>query len=393
MKYKVIGWDDLLFSDKYKYNDHPTYSMTKAVIENIKENKYLFGADMFGDYAPVLNTGEILDYSIRSFGYIMGSAYSETENNEEKLDFCMTMYINPEKIKYPITGKIDKSLIKPISELRNTFEIEVSDFEFTNIKSLNQTILLRLNDNKFKYIDIEDEMLLIDDKIDVDKADELLDIDFNNSFNDKLTSCKVRIINKFYYENINNFLFGYESTNLRFLRKELGFKKNEKYDEIVKYFNSLYSLNDIKKFGLVAFVIQRLNHKTECYLEFQSDNKFNDTFYSDLSNFTNNYEEKYHRHYYLKLGKELTDSIYINHIVEYKAECINKIVKKVLECFINKKDSFNEFINKYNLTIYLNINVTTIDISTSLKPYLDYFDDETLEFINKCNIKLKFYYA
>ena len=156
MKYKVIGW--VSFDDDFEEGEH-TYSKISAVIDDIKENGYLFSGWHHQEYlycAPLLNDGKKLTFTQRGFGDIMSRAHGYYGKYDYSL-FTFDCSIKPTSLVLP-KGDCDLSKIVDPTTLNETFTLELSNEQYNEVNKDNKLIIKE--QPEFRYIDINDTLII-----------------------------------------------------------------------------------------------------------------------------------------------------------------------------------------------------------------------------------------
>lgn len=101
-EYKVIGWTWWGDSD---YIEAPhTDEVIDAIAKDIREHGYCFGDDSHQNYdgcVPVLNTGQVVKFSMRGWGSVMARAYLKERFDLDYMGWYMDNCIHKEYLKYP----------------------------------------------------------------------------------------------------------------------------------------------------------------------------------------------------------------------------------------------------------------------------------------------------
>ncbi len=155
MKYRVVGWatyDDLSLED-----GEITEEVCQAVIDNIKENGYLFTGwnhQESLDCAPVLNDGKIRRFSQRTFGGLMARAHGYYGD----MDYAKFMFgMNYEDCVFPRDYFAFDEFVPEIGETRDYF-YETDEKTFLEAKK-NLAIKIP-NEEAFRYIHPLDAFIL-----------------------------------------------------------------------------------------------------------------------------------------------------------------------------------------------------------------------------------------
>jgi len=237
MKYEVIGWVD----DKNLYPVHRlmTAPVSKAIIEDIRKNGYLFGGDSHKYHMPVLNDGTCVSVSWRVWGGIMARAYGKTGDHAYMFGYTDTR-LDPEAIKYPETGNIDESRIMPRESLAETFVMHLADDMFDAVKAGTKTIEVRLFDEKRQKIDVDDYIEFRrasggDERLLRRVADLYLDATLKDIFEDK------------YYDENGNYV-GREP-------ELFGSPKGATAESMAEKMYDYYTREQEEKYGAVAFLL------------------------------------------------------------------------------------------------------------------------------------------
>lgn len=385
MKYKVIGWTSLTdrrFKMVYSYSN----KVDQAVIDDIKKNNYLFGGDFCDDYAPVLNTGEVIEYSARSFGALMGIAHRKNET-DEICDYYMTEFIKHECQNFPSSSYIDDKDIEPISKRRDTYDFFMTKDEFLNIKLKNQKILLRLNDENIQKIEVEDLIEFStfssnykpepDTNIDFSDLFGYYDDDFYRSesyFCDDDTFEISLIVKDIIREkNFESLLLSKNNNTLKYRKEDIGC--NDEISIFIDSLNKKYSKEDIKKYGVVALVVLQKQHYVRLNLEISSDNEFDQSFFEELKSYTNNFDL-------------VGNKVIVNNTQVYLPKKVKDLVWYVLNDFEGFDDRFSLFIIKHKLNLKLNVLLDICPECVHSIPKYDGLYGADKEFLKKFNVDL-----
>lgn len=108
--YKVVGWTWWNDTD---YIEAPhTDEVVEAVAREIREHGYCFGGDSHQDRdgcVPVLNTAQVVRFSMRGWGSVMARAYLTSHFDLDYMGWYMDCCINDEYLKYP-EENVDENL-------------------------------------------------------------------------------------------------------------------------------------------------------------------------------------------------------------------------------------------------------------------------------------------
>jgi len=150
MKYKVIAWTS--YDDEEFPEGACTVAAFRAIIDEVKARGYDFSGyshQELLDCAPVLNTGERMCFSSRAWGRIMAEAHGffgvyDYSNYRMHYDDEVTPEWEP----------IDSSLISPLEELYEKYEITLADTLIDEISMTGEIVIP--DTDAVRYIDIGD---------------------------------------------------------------------------------------------------------------------------------------------------------------------------------------------------------------------------------------------
>lgn len=159
MKYRVVGWTEYDGDDVPDTNGHIGYAECSAIVDDIKENSYLFsGWDHQESFCcvPVLNDGKKRCFSQRGWGGIMAEAYGYTGPYDYSL-FTFYESIDPEKVKKPRCGFCSCGFT-PEVDLSECFSLAVDEAVFRRAEMDDP---FRIDETEaLRYLDVGDTLTL-----------------------------------------------------------------------------------------------------------------------------------------------------------------------------------------------------------------------------------------
>lgn len=157
MKYKVIGW--VSYDDDEFEESEQTYAKINAIIDNIKENGYLFTGwhhQEYLDCTPLLNDGTKVTFSQRGFGGVMAEAHGYYDPSDYSL-FTFDFSIKKSHLVFP-KGTCDLSQIVDAKTLNETFTLELSEKQYNDV--INNDKLIINDIPELRYIDVNDMLII-----------------------------------------------------------------------------------------------------------------------------------------------------------------------------------------------------------------------------------------
>ncbi|HBD06471.1 MAG TPA: hypothetical protein DCY93_03570 [Firmicutes bacterium] len=382
MKYKVIGWVD-------EYSGYPkhkviTAPVSNAIIKEIRKNKYLFGGDWHDHCMPLLNDGTYVDYSWRGWGGVMARAYN-IEGDYAYMFGYMDSLLNPDYRKYPKTDDFDESQIVPRETLIEKFVMHLNDDMFDAMKNGTKIIEVRLFDKKRKQIDVDDY------------------IEFRRASNEKdriimrVSDLYVRKTFKNIYEDK---YFNEKHKYVRRKKEWFGGNKDSSIKSMVDMMHSIYSEDDEKKYGAIAFILTKPHScLTRLLIDTDSLECF-ELYNNQLSDPKTSKEERkrlidesMNVSLIDKALSEISDEFeqeeYIRFIygenTDYISD-INIMLRKTLKGLFGKEGKLKEIQKRYCAAMTLEIRVTIVKGCDENKPKLSLAKD-IVKFLSKSGVK------
>ncbi|MBQ7761467.1 MAG: hypothetical protein IJ400_05360 [Clostridia bacterium] len=158
MKVRVVGWTH--YGDSRFENDGITYAEMEAIVDDIKENGYMFtGMHHQGcKYCvPVLNDGKKRVFSERGFGKIMARGH-DVFTSGGYVDYAFNWGYSDEELKMPGEEREIKEVFEPETDLNEEFEFEATEEQFNTAQS---TLTLEFpNEHKYRYMSGGDDLTM-----------------------------------------------------------------------------------------------------------------------------------------------------------------------------------------------------------------------------------------
>ncbi len=158
MKVRVVGWTH--YGDSRFESDGITYAEMEAIVDDIKENGYMFtGMHHQGcKYCvPVLNDGKKRTFSERGFGKIMARGH-DVFRSGGYVDYAFNWGYSDEELKMPGEEREIKEAFEPETDLNEEFEIQVTKEQFDEIRaSLKLTFS---HEHKYRYMSCGDYLVV-----------------------------------------------------------------------------------------------------------------------------------------------------------------------------------------------------------------------------------------
>lgn len=359
MRYKVIGWVDS-GDCAFPVHEYRTEPVERAIIEDIKTHGYCFGEDAHDRYCPVLNDGTRVIYSARSWGRVMGRAHDMYKGGYDYMNFYMDEFIKEEYRVYPETY-VDESLIVSREQLRDTFEWPLGDEEFRAIKEGEQTVLLRLFDEKSKLLDIGDYIEFTSQggrRIKMVVAD----LDVENTFRQLINTLE-------YDEKSGRFV-----TKLRFGPASLGFAQGSSEEDILRALRSKFSEDEEREFGAAAITVKKLSHACTTYLRLCVGESYDFiTVGRALASLGGEWD---------RFASEYTAGVNEEYDVD-----VNNMIRKTIAAFVGREVELKRLVNSLNGELYIEIVPRICAGSDEPNQQLS-LDDDIIEFLYKSGAKL-----
>lgn len=379
MKYEIIGWT-FCGTQSYPVHKYATACVTEAIIKEIRRYGYLFGGDTHEDYCPVLNDGTYVSFSWRGWGGIMARAYG-IEGDYSYMFAYMNQLLDPDKIKTPEWGEVCDAAIVDRETIAETFEMHLSPDMFDAVKAGTKTVEIRLFDDKRKLIDYDDyiEFIKVGDETQrvkrrvtgIDIYDDLEELFLTNEIQFKIDSPKV----------------------LRFQPEEVGSPAGSSAKDMAKAMGKYYTAEQIEKYGLIAFRLQKPEHKCKtCF-----------TVGFDIGDGQDICEQKWEKGedddkcfdgmLISELYAELTEDLQrygfrldIGTNEKYDPD-VNAMLRETLKDLFGKEDKLKEL--RYRLCVSYTLKIFTVNYSKAEEKQNLEIADDIKEFLEKADAELE----
>lgn len=318
----------------------------------------------------------------------MARAYG-VEGDYNYMFAYMNSLLDPEKIKTPEWGEVDVMQITDRESLAETFEMHLSDDMFEAVASGKKNVEVRLFDEKRKLIDIDDY------------------IEFIKSGDENQRVLR-RVTNLYVFEDFKE-LFEREEyigdrkwrKSLRFSPEEVGSPAGSTAADMVKAMQKYYDKKQVKKYGVMAFrlekpcrkcrtslcvgfdvgdgadiYLQRLEQEmSDEELRKLEDERFDGMLIEEtFSELSEDYER---RGRYIEFG-----------INERYDDDINVMLKRTLKDFFGKEEKLRELRYRFCVSLTLKVNTAVCKDAGGSGQNLT-VDSEIEEFLKKSDATLE----